>query len=503
MKKPFKKQLKKFLKSKKLGFILAAVQLVITAMLLGILIYLNMIPAKYFFPVTAVLLLLIIYVIFTQQSKKFRTFGKILSVIFSILFSIATGMLFRANGVLDSITGADKKTDIISIYVMATDSAESLSDAAAYNFGILSSLDRENTDKTITDINGNLNTSIAITEFSDTQSLAEALYSGNVQAIILNEAFVSTIEDIQNSDGSYPYMYFTTDTKKLSSKKIVTQIDRTTSTNVVKEPFMIYLSGIDVAGSISTTSRSDVNIIAVVNPVTYQILLLSTPRDYYVPTTVSGGVRDKLTHAGRYGVDCSMGTLDMLYDININYYFRVNFTGFTEVIDAVGGITVHSNYDFVTTHGGDHITVGDNYLNGKEALGFARERYAFADGDRQRGRNQMAVITAVINKMASSAILNNYSGLMSGLEGSFETSLSAGDISSLVKFQLDKMPSWNVVSYSVNGPGDSQTTYSAPRFKAWVMQPNETYIQNAKVLINQVMSGEVINTDVLQDAPNY
>lgn len=266
---------------------------------------------------------------------------------------------------------------------------------------------------------------------------------------------------------------------------------------------MIYLSGIDVAGSISTTSRSDVNIIAVVNPVTYQILLLSTPRDYYVPTTVSGGVRDKLTHAGRYGVDCSMGTLDMLYDININYYFKVNFTGFTEVIDALGGITVHSDYDFVTTHGGDHITVGDNYLNGKEALGFARERYAFADGDRQRGRNQMAVITAVINKMASSAILNNYSGLMSGLEGSFETSLSAGDISSLVKLQLDKMPSWNVVSYSVNGPGDHQTTYSAPRFKAWVMQPNETYIQNAKVLINQVMSGEVINTDVLQDAPNY
>ncbi len=109
----------------------------------------------------------------------------------------------------------------------------------------------------------------------------------------------------------------------------------------------------------------------------------------------------------------------------------------------------------------------------------------------------------MINKMASSAILNNYSGLMSGLEGSFETSLSAGDISSLVKLQLDKMPSWNVVSYSVNGPGDHQTTYSAPRFKAWVMQPNETYIQNAKVLINQVMSGEVINTDVLQDAPNY
>lgn len=503
MKKPTKKQMIKFLKSKKFGYILAAIQFFITALLLGILIYLNMIPAKYFFPVTGVLLLLIVYVIFTQHSKKFRTFGKILSILFSILFGIATGMLFRANGVLDSITGADKKTDVISVFVMATDSAESINDAANYNFGILSALDRENTDKSITSINEDINGSITTTEFNDTQSLAEALYAGNVQAIILNEAFVSTIEDIQNSDGSYPYMYFTTDTKKISSKKIVTQLDRNTSTNVTKEPFMIYLSGIDVAGSISTTSRSDVNIIAVVNPTTYQILLLSTPRDYYVPTTVSGGVRDKLTHAGLYGVDCSMGTLDMLYDININYYFRVNFTGFIDVIDALGGITVHSDYDFVTTHGGDHITVGDNYLDGEEALGFARERYAFADGDRQRGRNQMEVISAVINKMASSAILNNYSSLMSGLEGSFETSLAASDISSLVKLQLDKMPSWNIVSYSVNGPGDSQTTYSAPRFHAWVMQPDETYIQNAKVLINQVMSGETINTDVLQETPNY
>lgn len=503
MKKPTKKQIVTFLKSKKLGYILAAIQCFITALLLGILIYLNMIPAKYFFPAIGVLLLLIIYIVFTQHSKKFRTFGKILSVIFSIFFAIASGMLFLASDMLDSNTGADKKTNIISVYVMATDPAESIKDAAEYNFGILSTLDRENTDTTIDDINKKVNSSITTTEFDDTQSLTEALYSGNVQAIILNEAFISTIEDIQNDDDSYPYKYFTSETKKISSKKIVTQIEINTSTNVTKEPFMIYLSGIDVEGSISTTSRSDVNIIAIVNPATYQILLLSTPRDYYVPTIVSGGVRDKLTHAGLYGVDCSMGTLNMLYDININYYFRVNFTGFIDVIDALGGITVHSDYDFVTTHGGDHISVGDNTLNGQAALGFARERYNLPGGDRDRGRNHMEVITAVIRKMASSALLNNYTSLMSGLTGSFETSLSSGDISSLVKLQLDKMPSWNIVSYSVTGPGDSQPTYSAPRFNAWVMQPNEASVQNAKDLINQVVSGETINTDGLRDVPNY
>lgn len=503
MKKPTKKEIIKFLKSKKFGYILAAIQFCITAMLLGILIYLNMIPAKYFFPAAGVLLLLIVYVVFTQHSKKFRTFGKILSVIFSIFFAIGSGMLFLASDVLDTNTGADKKINIVSVYVMATDSANSLKDAATYNFGILSSLDRENTDTAIADINDKISGSITTTEFNDTHSLTEALYSGNVQAIILNEAFVPTIEDIQNEDETYPYKYFTSDTKKISSKKITTKIETISSANVTKEPFMVYLSGIDVEGSISTTSRSDVNIIAVVNPNTYQILLLSTPRDYYIPNTVSGGVKDKLTHAGLYGVDCSMGTLDMLYGTKINYYFRVNFTGFIDVIDALGGITVHSDYDFVTTHGGDHITVGDNTLSGKAALGFARERYAFADGDRQRGRNHMEVITAVIRKMASSALLNNYTGLMSGLKGSFETSLSSDDISSLVKLQLDKMPSWNIVSYSVTGPGDSQKTYSMPNSNAWVMQPDETSVQNAKVLINQVVSGATINTDELQDVHGY
>lgn len=498
-----KKKIVHFLKSKKCGYILAAIQFTITVLLLGILIYLNMVPEKYFLILTAILVLLTVYIVFTQSSKKFRTFGKILAIVFIVIFSVGTGMLFRASGVLNSITGADKKTDIISVYVMATNPAQTLKDTAEYNYGILTTLDRENTDSCISYVNKKIDSTISTTEFADTQSLVEALYTGNIQAIILNEAFISTIEEIETEKDVFPYRYFHSDTKKLSSKNITTQIDKSNTTNVVKEPFMLYLSGIDVTGSISATSRSDVNIIAVVNPTTYQILLLSTPRDYYVPTTVSGGAKDKLNHAGLFGVDCSMGTLDMLYDIKINYYFRVNFTGFVDVIDALDGITVHSDYDFVTTHGGDHIKVGNNNLNGNAALGFARERYAFAAGDRQRGKNHMEVITAVIKKLASPAILNNYSNLMSGLEGSFETSLSSSDISSLVKLQLDKMPSWNIVSYSVNGSGDNQTTYSMPRFTAWVMQPNDTYIQNAKILINQVFSGETINTDLIEKTPNY
>lgn len=498
-----KKQVLKFLKSKKLGFILAALQLFVSAFLLIILEYLNMIPAKYFVPLIVILLVLVAYTTLTQFSKKFRTFGKIFSLILIIIFTIGGVMLYRANRVIDSISGANEKTDVVSIFVMADDPAKAINDILTEKFGILATLDRENTDKTIQELQTKHNTTLNIEEFADSQTLVEALYSGAIRAVILNEAFIATIEDIQYGE-NYPYKFFHTDTKKLTSSKIVTVIEKEpVNTDVTNDTFMVYMSGIDVTGSISTTSRSDVNIIAVVNPTTYQVLLLSTPRDYYIPTTVSGGMKDKLTHAGLYGVDCSMGTLDMLYDIDLDYYFRVNFTGFVEVIDALGGITVHSDYSFNTTHGGYYIAKGENTLNGKQALGFARERYAFPDGDRQRGRNHMEVITAVIKKMASPAILNDYTSLMAGLEGSFETSLSSEDISKLVKLQLDKMPSWNIVSYSVSGPGDSQRTYSAPNSNAWVMWPDDTYVANAKTLINQVVNGQTIDLNVLQPTANY
>lgn len=498
-----KKQVLKFLKSKKFGFILSALQLVVSGLFLILLEYLNMIPAKFFIPVIVILLILVAYTTVTQISKKFRTFGKIFALVFIILFSVGGIMIYRANRVIDSISGANEKTDVVSVFVMADDQANAINDILTEKFGILATLDRENTNKTIQELEKKHTTTLNIVEFADSQLLVEALYSGAVRAVILNEAFVATIEDIQYGE-DYPYKFFHSDTKKLTSRKIVTVIEKQpVDTDVKNDTFMVYMSGIDVTGSISTTSRSDVNIIAVVNPTTYQVLLLSTPRDYYIKTTVSGDARDKLTHAGLYGVDCSMGTLDMLYDIDLDYYFRVNFTGFIKVIDALGGITVHSDYDFYTTHGGYHIVKGDNTLTGKQALGFARERYAFPDGDRQRGRNHMEVITAVIKKMASPAILNDYTSLMAGLEGSFETSLGSDDISKLVKLQLDKMPAWNIVSYSVSGPGDSQRTYSAPNSNAWVMQPDATYVENAKTLINQVVNGQTIDMNVLKPTTNY
>ena len=234
----------------------------------------------------------------------------------------------------------------------------------------------------------------------------------------------------------------------------------------------MYLSGIDTYGGISAVSRSDVNILAVVNTETKNILLLSTPRDYYIGYSATGGAKDKLTHAGIYGIDASIDALEQLYGIDVNYYLRVNFTGFTQIIDALGGVDVNSDYEF--TARGTQIHQGSNHLTGEQALSFARERYSFVDGDFQRGRNQMEVVRAVIQKAASSSLLANYMDVMNAVAGSFETNMPQEEISRLVKMQLSDMASWNITSYTTVGQVSSAETYSMPGVMLSVVLPDET-----------------------------
>ena len=239
-------------------------------------------------------------------------------------------------------------------------------------------------------------------------------------------------------------------------------------------------------------SRSDVNIIATINTDTREILLVSTPRDYYVPLSISNGVPDKLTHAGIYGIDVCMNTLGMLYDIDINYYFRINFGGFVKVIDALGGITVYSDYDFDSQNTtGYHFNQGTNYVNGEQALVFARERYAFTEGDRQRGKNQMAVIKGVVDKALSPEILTSYSSILSSLDGCFGTNISYEEIAQLLQQQLTGGGDWTIVSYSVDGTGATEKPYSMSQ-KAYVMVPDYSTVDKAKDLMAKVRNGEVV-----------
>ena len=231
-----------------------------------------------------------------------------------------------------------------------------------------------------------------------------------------------------------------------------------TTKSITDSPFVLYVSGNDSEGELKANGRSDVNMLIAVNPQTGKILLVNTPRDYYVNLPGIGEL-DKLTHAGIYGVDESMKTLAELYGIPIQYYVKLNFTGFEEIIDALGGVTVESDVDFTVANW--HYVVGENDLSGIEALAFARERYSFTTGDRQRGKNQQAVIRGVVKKVCSPAILTNYLDLLHAAEGTVETNMAMKDITALVKYQLDKGINWDIESISADGTGDQKYCYSA------------------------------------------
>ena len=264
---------------------------------------------------------------------------------------------------------------------------------------------------------------------------------------------------------------------------------------ITKEPFVVYLSGVDNRGDLTEKARSDVNILAVVNPTTKQAALINTPRDYYVDLAGTDS-KDKLTHAGLYGVETSMATLGNLYGVDVEHYLRINFAGFINIIDAIGGVDVYSDQAFTSVGSPGYydpttFAEGWNHLDGKSALAFARERHAFKTGDIQRGINQMKVIDAVANKLKSPALLMGFSKLMDAAADCFVTSLSQEQISALVRMQLGDLANWDIQSYTVTGSGaKSSKCYSAKGQSLYVMKPDENSVNEAKALIAAVLGGE-------------
>ena len=268
----------------------------------------------------------------------------------------------------------------------------------------------------------------------------------------------------------------------------------TEANKITKEPFVVYLSGVDNRGELTEKARSDVNILAVVNPSTKRVALINTPRDYYVDLAGTSS-KDKLTHAGLYGVETSMATLGNLYGVNVDQYLRINFAGFISIIDAVGGVDVYSDQAFTSVGSPGYydpttFAEGWNHLDGKSALAFARERHAFASGDIQRGINQMKVIDAMMNKIKSPTVLMSFSKLMDAVSDCFVTSLSQEQISALVRMQLSDFAEWNIESYTVTGSSGSSTKcYSAKGQKLYVMKPDENSVAKAKEMIAAVLGG--------------
>ena len=272
---------------------------------------------------------------------------------------------------------------------------------------------------------------------------------------------------------------------------------------ITKEPFVIYLSGVDTRGELTENARSDVNILAAVNPVTKRVALVNTPRDYYVDLAGTDS-KDKLTHAGLYGVETSMETLGNLYGVNVDHYIRINFAGFISIIDALGGVDVYSDQAFTSVGSPGYydpttFVEGWNHLDGKAALAFARERHAFASGDIQRGINQMKVIDAMLNKIKSPALLMGFSKIMDAASDCFVTSFSKDQISALVRMQLSDFAEWDIESYTVTGTSSSSTKcYSAKGQKLYVMKPDDSSVSKAREMIASVLGGEGTVADTPQ-----
>ena len=471
------------------GIVISLILFVIECAFLVLLLYTKLISMKYIGIIAAGLLLLLVIVYFlVRKIRKTVPFciGVVLALLITVVLGLASLYIYKTVSTLDSITGVNQEYTEINVYVKQDDKAQKLADASDYTFGILGELDRTNTDAALKQVYNELGTDVQTSEYAGLGELADALNNGTCGAILLNKAYLDVIAEMDQY-GSFPSQI-----REIASSADQEQTSSDTSAKddaVTDEVYTIFVSGIDTRGGMTASSRSDVNIILTLNATTKQILMISTPRDYFVPLSISNGVPDKLTHAGIYGVNVCMDTLDMLYDIDINYYFRLNFAGFEQIIDALGGVNVNSDYDFDSGNTtGYHFNKGENHLNGEQALVFARERYAFKEGDRQRGRNQMAVIQGVVDKATQPAFLKNYLSVLDSLDGAFETNVPYDVMASLVRKQLDEGGSWQVLSYSVDGTGDTQKPYSMSS-KAYVMIPDQNTVDKAKVLMKKVREG--------------
>jgi len=436
------------------------------------------------------------------QIPRWRT--KTLKLVIGALSLIICGGMVYGITAMDSVqstllnvTGEMSEKDISYVIVLADDPAESISDTEDYNFGILSHGDTLNTTALMDAISDGLEIEPVTTSFDAVTDLVDALYAKQVDAIVLNEGYISLMENMS------AYADFSDRTRSIYEYTTLREVEPIEpNPAITTEPFVVYCSGIDTRGkSVNVSSLSDVNIMAVVHPETHQILLINTPRDYYVPLVSSPytGQYDKLTHAGMIGVEESMKVLSKLYDVEAKYYVRVNFMGVMDIVDALGGIQVVSPKEFTTvamkipTAGTKTYSFDEGLieLTGVEAVAFSRERYAFSDGDNQRGKNQMAVIKGILDKATSPQILKSYDDVLKAVEGHILTNMPYEDISALVKMQLKDMSGWNITSYAVTGYGDMNICASMPSMNLWVMQPDEDTVDAAKAMIQQVLNGEV------------
>ena len=435
--------------------------------------YLNVMTAAVVILVALASLLLIIY----RKAEKFTIFFLTLAILVSSVSFFA----------LQQFVGFTSHINSTSNYSEYSMSVVVLKESDVHNVTQLDSVtgptdtDNDNIQKLIADIKTSQSKELTVEQSTSYLAAYKSLVSGEAKAIVLNSVFENIIES--------EYPDYASKIRKIYTKNITKEV---AAPKVSKnKSFNVYVSGIDTYGPISSVSRSDVNILMTVNQDSKKILLTTTPRDSYVPIADGGNnQKDKLTHAGIYGVDSSIHTLENLYGVDINYYVRLNFTSFLKLIDLLGGVDVYNDQEFTSRHGKFHFPVGNVHLDSEQALGFVRERYSLADGDRDRGRNQQKVIVAIIQKLTSTEALKNYSDIIQGLQDSLQTNMPIETMIDLINTQLESGGSYKVNSQDLKGTGRmGLPSYAMPDSNLYMMEIDDSSLATAKSAIQDVMEG--------------
>lgn len=490
------KRKKRRARSMVIGFVISFIFAVTILLALARLIPLDIIPNKYLYGGIAILAGVWLFCFLTQFAEK-KLLGKIIAGALSVALIFVFLFTSKVAGTLGKISGgALEQKNVMDVVVLKKDKANTIDDTLKYPYAYNSTADTSLVKQAVEMINKDHNVMIYTSTYTSWTDTYNALEENNsVKAVIVKDSlYESLIKE------SYPDFYENT--------KVVGQITITTTVQssvndkkVAHDPFVLYISGNDEQGEIKSGGRSDVNIFMVVNPKTRQVLLISTPRDSYITISNEDGYKgkDKLTHAGLAGVEYSELALSTLYDEKIDYYMKINFTGVVNLVDAMGGVTVDSDVEF--TNGRDaapisyDFKVGPNECDGAKALAFCRERQAFEDGDFQRGRNQMAMIRAMIKKATSPSILANYAEVLDATTGVVYTDMPTSSLAALIKAQFSGGNDWNIQTYSAEGIDGTATGQVYGIKNMSVVRLYDHSVKIGRELTDKIIAGEVFNVN--------
>lgn len=347
----------------------------------------------------------------------------------------------------------------------------------------LSSSESDNVNKIVSEsLINKYSGTIHVNRYEDNETLINRLYDGNIDLAVISSKLYDSFTN--------EYSDFEERTTLLDSMTVsIPLIVNTVRVKNLDESFVVYLSGNDTFGELESESRSDVNILAIVNPNLGTIGLLSIPRDSYVELAcVPGYPYDKLTHAGMYGLDCQIETIERMLGIEINYTVRLNFSGVHHILESLGNsLTIYNPYAFQGHTEEYYFEKGCLTLNKEQVLNYVRTRHELYNGDQGRQDHQKIVIKALMKKLTSANQILNIGNNINTIMSHVQTDIDSDFVQKLVKFQLDKWPNWEFITYYLETYGDTQTTYSMGDMPLSVQVLDEDKLQQLKTTITEFM----------------